>query len=343
VRWTAALLAMVVVGASPAAAQEPTWQQAEAAGAERARRVADALGQAKFAGLYAVATDGQRVAGGTVATDIPYQAVFPLASFTEQVVATMVMQEADAGRVALDAPAARYLPALGRSPTTVRQLLQYRSGPYDPKDGAKGAADPSRCLDGAPPSDGRRRYDACDYAVLGALLERVSGRPLPQLYAERVAGQTGMAALFQSGPDDIRADANWAGGPTATERQTLVRYGAAGGLVGTAADVLAFDAALLDGRLLSRRALAQLWRGDPARGGQALGQWSFLASLKGCAGPVRIVERRGGIGRFQLRNLILPDRGLAMVMLTTDGRYDFGEIRQRAGAAHDALSAAACS
>ena len=108
--------------------------------------------------------------------------------------------------------------------------------------------------------------------------------------------------------------------------------------------MLACDEALLSGALLPDRERAELWRGDPKLGYQALGQWSFTARLKGCAGPVRIVERRGGIGRFQVRNLLAPDQGVAAVMLTNRGGdvIDFGEIWQGKGLSHDLLAAALC-
>ena len=49
-----------------------------------------------------------------------------------------------------------------------------------------------------------------------------------------------------------------------------------------------------------------MWTGDPALGYMALGQWAFDAPLEGCIGDVRIIERRGAIGKYQLRNIILP-------------------------------------
>lgn len=336
--------ALMLTLAAPAVAQGPSWQQVEAAEAACAERVRAALKAAGFRGIYALAENGRRLGGGTIGDVLPYEAVFPLASFTKQVVAVMVMQQVEAGRVALDAPAARYLPALGPGGPTVRQLLQHRSGLRNPEDGDKAAGGaPSGlawCLARRGRPGGQWRYNNCDYVVLGALVERVTRRPLAEVYAERIAGPTGMGALFQASGGDTRADAAWTGGPTAAERTTLVRYGAAGGLVGTAEDVLAFDAALLDGRLLGTRARAELWRGDPALGYQALGQWSFAAPLKGCGAAVQIVERRGGIGRFQLRNVILPGTGTALVLLTPDGEFDFGEIWQGKGATFDALSAA---
>jgi D-alanyl-D-alanine carboxypeptidase len=57
---------------------------------------------------------------------------------------------------------------------------------------------------------------------------------------------------------------------------------------------------------------------------------------------VRIIERRGGIERFQARNIILTDLNRIVVLFTAGGEFDFGEIWQGKGLSHDALAAAAC-
>lgn len=106
--------------------------------------------------------------------------------------------------------------------------------------------------------------------------------------------------------------------------------------------MIAFDRALMAGKLLSKAGRASMWEGDPALGYMALGQWVFEAPLDGCAAPVRIVERRGGIGKYQVRNLILPDRAIAVALSTEQEEFDFGEIWTGKGFMHDALSAIAC-
>jgi len=262
-RWLSAPLLML---AAAAGAQEPTWQQREAAEAARVERVRAALTAAGFRGVYALAENGRRLGGGTIGEAVPYEGVFPLSSFTRQVLAVMVMQQVEAGRIALDAPVARYLLGRPAGNPTVRQLL---------------------------------RQDGPDVRLV-ALLERVSRRPVAELYAERVAGPTGMGALFQAPGDDVRADANWVGGPTPQERAATI-----GQLVGTAEDVLAFDAGLLDGRLLGPRLRGELLRAmaAPARAG--------------CVGST--IDRAGTAGRFGVRNVILPGSATAMVLLTANG------------------------
>ena len=122
----------------------------------------------------------------------------------------------------------------------------------------------------------------------------------------------------------------------------IASYGSAGALYGTALDLVAFDMHLASGQYLPPDALAELWDGQPELGYLAIGQWVFEAPLKGCAAPVRIVERRGAIGGVQVRNFILPDDHMALAMFTDSAEFDFGEIWQGAGFSYEMLSLAAC-
>ncbi|MFS0773700.1 serine hydrolase domain-containing protein [Sphingomonas sp. 1P08PE] len=343
-----ALAAAALALAAPAAAQ----QDVAALDAAARERVTAAITASGFAGTYAVYAGPRRIAGGSVGAAVPgtpggfdYQAVWPLASVTKQVVAILVMQEVEAGRLSLDAPASRYLPALAGGPQpTVRQLLQHRAGLRRP-DGAP--ENLSWCLSGRTAPGGAWSYNNCDYQVLGALLERTTRTPLPKLFADRIAGPLGLTAGFIA-PQASAPDAAWPGGPTPAERQEIARYGAAGALVGTAVDLVTLDRALLANTLITADARDRMWRGDAALGSMALGQWSFTAPLAGCSAPVRIVERRGAIGRFAVRNLILPNAGMSVVLFTNrgdpdDGPGSFGEIWQGKGISYRVLSAAVCA
>lgn len=269
--WAVPLMMLAASGSAQAPSRPPTWQQREAAESARVERVRAALAASGFRGVYALAENGRRLGGGAIGEAVPYEAVFPLPSFTRQVLAVMVMQQVEAGRIALDAPVSRYLPGRTAGNPSIGQLLR-----------------------GAAPD-----------APLVALLERVTRRPVAELYAERVAGPTGMGALFQAPGDDLRADANWTGGPTPQERTASI-----GQLVGTAEDVLAFDTGLLDGRLLGPRLRGELLRtmAGPAR--------------PGCTGPM--IDRAGTAGRFGMRNVILPGSATAMVLLTANGGTSSG-------------------
>ena len=285
--------------------------------------------------------------------DFAEGAAWPWASVTKQVVATLVMREVAEGTFALDDPVGRYLPTLAPSDITWRELLQHRSPLPDPSATEEDAAGwpqfyrtdaPSPlafCMSGLgePPAEGFR-YNNCDYIVLGAALERATGLELGALIEERLGKPAQWTDTRLFGGDEMRDFV--AQEPAFT--RALARYGASGALVGPLADMVRFDRALLEGALLDETARNTLWQGDPALGYMALGQWAFAASLKGCAAPVRIIERRGAIGPIQVRNIILPATGQILVMATdrAEGTFDFGEIWTGSGLAHDALAAIAC-
>ncbi|MGP1282355.1 MAG: serine hydrolase domain-containing protein [Parasphingopyxis sp.] len=277
------------------------------------------------------------------------------ASITKQVIATIAMQEVERGRLALDAPIARYWPGFpggNRDSITIRHLLGHRSGLPDPDEtrrlpsglpifyGAEGAdiaaadrycAGPARAEPGAD-----HAYNNCDFIVLGAILERVTGRSLDDLVRYRLPevrfmrDGSGTVPGYHFGQPEppIRFDA----------------YGAAGGLRGTILDLWRFNRDLMTGRLLSGEARTQMWTGDPVSGYHALGQWVLPVRLAGCAEPVRLVERHGAIGGVQGRNFILPDADISVIAFTnrSEGEFGFGQVWRGEGFAHDLLAEAAC-
>lgn len=278
------------------------------------------------------------------------------ASITKQVVAVLVLREVQAGRIDLDQPVKRYLPdfaAANAERITVRQLLRHQSGLPNPDDSPAGAdgvpafyqADGGDALDycaAAPKGQpgGRWEYNNCDYIVAGALLEKVTGSPWTRGVATAIAQPLGLQTLDRFPTDLPTAPGFVAGKPEAP--RDLSRYGASGALFGSMSDLLKFDLALADGKLLDRQRRDLLWDGQADLGFIALGQWVFDAPLRGCSAPVRIVERRGAIGGVQVRNFILPDQEIAVALFTDQDTFDFGEIWQRKGLSHDMLSLAAC-
>ena len=278
------------------------------------------------------------------------------ASVTKQIVATIVMEEVEAGRISLDDPIADDWPAFGEAheePITIGQLLRHLSGLPNPDDTTQNkeglpafytdawveesaatgyCAGPNAAEPGA-----RYSYNNCDYIVLGGLLEHLEGKPLAEIVAERIGGGV---ALYPEGEPTVPGFQNGRAEPPIR----LAAYGSAGGLNGTAHDLWQFDRRLMEGELLGDDARAELWRGISEYGYHALGQWAFDAPLAGCDARVAIVERRGAIGGIQARNYILPALDMALIAFTNrgEGEFDFGEIWQGAGFAYDLLSGAAC-
>ncbi len=283
------------------------------------------------------------------------------ASVTKQVVAVAVMQAVDAGKVALDTPVATYVPALkiaNADKVTLRMLLQHTSGLPNVEDGPLDArkemlvqyrrdAPPLPpispiCLGPAKAAPGARfEYNNCDTEIVGAVLEAVTGQQLGDLLRATIFVPLGMAQTGMIAPGEPAGRPGTLAEGRRDDFIDVGRFGAAGSLAGSPRDLAKFDRALAAGTLLKPASRDELWRGDPKLGYAALGQWVYTVPLKGCAKPVKLVERRGEIGGVQVRNVIAPDAGLALIVFT-DRPFDFGEAWQGKGGSYALFSAALC-
>jgi len=336
-------------------------------------RIAATMQAADFAGTLLIAQGDQIVLeraygtaepGGTVPQSLGR--IWRWASVTKQITATIAMQEVAAGRLDLDQPITRYLPR-SKAPhadiLTPRMLMQHVSGLRSTDDGPLGTdgwptfysvplgspetgvtwcEGPTGKPDSPPPA--AFRYGDCDFIMMGAVLEAITGKTYAALIRQRIAEPLGLRSvgLFPTTKATVPGFDN---GKPESRAFHLENFGPAGALYGTTHDLLAFDRALMTGKLIPPAQRAVMWNGEPRYGFAALGQWAFESTLKGCKGPgVRIIERRGFIGGVVLRNVILPE--LDMVIIMTSNRASaeatFGEIWQRTGLTHDVLAAAVC-
>lgn len=373
---TATLLAMGLITGAPAQIGSdtlaPKHKRLLAISAEMDRQSAPIntlLKSADFTGTLAI-SNGKGINSwafergtGLTPDKAPYAKLWRWASVTKQIVAVLVMQEVEAGRIDLDQPLSRYLPTF-KSPSakaiTVRQLLRHQTGLPNPDDIAatpdgvsgfyaasyRGNRNPltGYCA-GKPKGKAGENwaYNNCDYMVAGALLEEVTGKPWHVLVQDRIAKPLGLKTLAAF-PTDTQTRTGLIGGKPEPDFD-LGSFGGSAGLFGSVDDLIKFDHALMSGKLLNPQSLQTMWDGQPKLGFMALGQWVFDASIKGCEKPVRLVERRGAIGGVAVRNFMIPEKNLAVVVFSdkAEGDFAFGEIWQGSGFSHDLLSLAACS
>jgi len=223
---------------------------------------------------------------------------FEIASITKAVTAATVLLLVEDGKLRLDDPLKDVLPA-GQThgfagTVTVRQLLSHTSGlPHYWEDGPKNRegnnvflsaflADSgrfwqaedilaaARTLPAKRPGS-RFHYSDTNYVLLGLMVERAAGRPLHQVFREKVFGPLGMTSTWLTyrekqrgitpshryeGAEDLhnvpRQSADWAGG----------------GLVSTARDLERFLRGLASGKLFRHPGTLDLMRkavptGDP--------------------------------------------------------------------------------
>lgn len=364
-------------GRAAAPAGSTTAGAATAGDGSPADRAIEAiLARADKAGTFAgvvVATRGGRtihasargVADPRTGTPHRLDELFRYASITKQVTALLVMQEVAAGRVELDRAITTYLPELGPAvaPVTVRDLLRHTSGlpnlDGDDADAALPAAYAARpappvaavlagpCRPRATVTTGTFAYNNCDYRVLEALLERVTGAPYGALVTDRVAAPLGLASWGLYPPDGrdptpvrgVLAD----GGPEPA--YNLASYGGAGALYGSARDLARWGQALLDHALLDPARTAIMFTGDPLYSMAALGSWAYDTEMSRARPPgtIAIVERQGAIGGVRTAIFLSPSHGLVVVLLSNTAATEFEGVWSGAGLGYDLVAAAAAA
>ncbi|SDY89539.1 CubicO group peptidase, beta-lactamase class C family [Micromonospora pattaloongensis] len=127
--------------------------------------------------------------------------VYDLASVSKLFTAVALLQQAERGRVELDAPVAAHLPGFaagGKAEVTVRMLLTHTAGLPASVPLWRDHPTPARRLAAAlavVPSDppgSRYRYSDLGFIALGALVERVSGQPLDAVVREGITAPLGL-------------------------------------------------------------------------------------------------------------------------------------------------------
>ncbi|MEU4823584.1 serine hydrolase domain-containing protein [Actinomadura sp. NPDC023710] len=231
---------------------------------------------------------GSRLLGGGGGR-IPANARFRIGSQTKQMVATVVLQLVEEGRLGVDDKLGDLLPVVVEEDLveraheiTVRQMLRHTSGIPDwyagkpNPDGSEGE-DPSfdvfdftthyRPLDLVTWSRGRPRtgepgekwsYSNTNYTLLGVIIESLTGHDLAAELHGRLFGPLGMTKTYLpvKPPEGIKGPHGHGYYPDATGRlRDMDRFnasiaGAAGGVVSTAHDVSAFQRAFAQGELL---------------------------------------------------------------------------------------------
>ncbi|HST82252.1 MAG TPA: serine hydrolase domain-containing protein [Kineosporiaceae bacterium] len=227
-----------------------------------------------------------------------------IGSTTKTFTATVVLQLAAEGRIALDTPVERYLPGVvqgngydGRR-MTVRALLQHTSGMPDHVDALdwdslpewryrKFTPDELVALAlGQPHPDRSWTYSTTNYVLAGMIVERITGHPIGAEITRRIIRPLGLRDTYWPGnspyirgphprgyyPANLDpASTDPAGDPQPKLDLTDVNmsFGDAGGaLISSLSDENRFFAALFDGRLVSLRYLRQMMttvEADPDR------------------------------------------------------------------------------
>ena len=262
------------------------------------------------------------------------------ASHTKSFTAAGILKLREAGKLKLDDPAGQFVSGLHPeiAQTTVLQLLTHSAGIA--RDGADSGQFQNRRpflsieelrqeLESPPAIDPNTRfkYSNNGYGLLGLVIEAVAGEPYAAWIEREIVRAAG---LDETGIDMPRDDgvpvALGHSGKLLLGRRVLIpgdyatnAVAPAGGLVCTAGDLVSFFAQLspeAEKSVLSvesrREMIREHWRTDPSGGDGAYG----LGVMSGKAGGWRWFGHAGGLQGYASKTYVLPERGVAISVMT---------------------------
>lgn len=281
----------------------------------------------------------------SLGTPLQLDSRFRLASVSKQFTAAAILRLQDEGVLSVDDPVCRWIdpcpPAW--APIRLHHLLSHTSGIPDlmarpgwgvrrvtPATPEELTADSMKYGLQFPPGT-KVRYNNAAYNLLGHVVQKASGLPLPDYLRDAFFVPLGMADTgFEDDMSDVvMGYANLAGGPTPQpDHNVSIIYGA-GALYSTLDDLLVWQRALHGGRLLSADSYAQMIADHapadtPAERGRPRRDWGYGLFSNSLGRRVRpdFLDRQiyhtGSWSGF--RNLVTyqPDEDVTVIVLSNN-------------------------
>jgi CubicO group peptidase (beta-lactamase class C family) len=259
---------------------------------------------------------------------------FRLGSITKQFTATLILQLVEQGKIKLDGKLSDYLPDYRKDvgqKVTIHQLLTHTSGipsytglpgfirdvsrnPYTVDEFVKKFA--SNDLEFEPGS--KFSYNNSGYFLLGAIIEKITGRPYEQVIKEKIFEPLGMknsgydhaaTILEKRASGYIKTRDGYLNAPYL---DMSLPY-AAGSLYSTVEDLFLWDQALYTDRLLSEQSKAVMYK--PYLQNYAYGWVITKAKLGNGPETVTSIGHNGGINGFNTLLVRYPEQRNLIVLL----------------------------
>ncbi len=273
--------------------------------------------------------------------------VYRTASLVKPITAVAVMQLAERGKLDLDAPIQKYVPAFPEKPwpITARLLLSHQSGirHYRVFPDEVGntrhytdlleplklfAADPLGFEPGA-----KFLYSSYGYCLLGAAVEGACGAKFVDYLRENILVPAGMEHTRADSVQDIipnRARGYRLNAAGIIENCALADTSnkiPAGGLVSTVEDLLKFTVALNQGRLVKSETREQMYTAQKTRDGQPapFGLGFGIQESQGLKWVAHVGDQQGVSALLAS----LPAQGFTVVLITNLERADLDRLASR--------------
>ena len=271
---------------------------------------------------------------------------FRIASLTKQFTAALVLQLVEEGKLKLDGKVADYLPdypaPAGRQ-ISLHQLLSHTAGlpDYTAQPGFAAVArtyqTPAQLvaqfsalpLEFAPGT--QHRYSNSGYVLLGAIIEKVTGKPYAQVFQENIARPLKLKATAYNPTEtpDTRRAAGYQSTPSGLVPTPFLNMSvpyAAGAITATVTDLYRWNQALNNSTILSAASKKLLFR--PVQNNYAYGWMVFTGKVGADTAAVRIQEHNGAINGFASYMVRVPQAQQCIVLLDNHSSAQLADLRR---------------
>jgi D-alanyl-D-alanine carboxypeptidase len=258
---------------------------------------------------------------------------YSIGSISKQFTAAAILLLQEQGKLSIDDKVSKFLPGLTRAnEITIRQLLSHTSGYQDywPQDYVMPAmlkpttADQildtwaKKPLDFNPGT--KWQYSNTGYVVAGEIVEKVAGKPLFKFLNDSVFVPLGMKSVTDEDSKKLPVSdpggyIRYALGPARPAPQEGAGWMfAAGELAMTAEDLAKWDISIIQQKVLKPESYRELERVVVLSNGLSsnYGLGVFIDSQFGH----RALSHGGEVSGFTAENIVFPDEGVAVVVLT---------------------------
>ena len=272
---------------------------------------------------------------------------YGIGSISKQFTAAAILLLQEQGKLKLDDPVGKYIPDLTRAnEVTIRQLLSHTSGYQDywPQDYLMPfimkPTTPEKIMDqwARKPLDfdpgTKWQYSNTNFTIAGAIVEKVSGKPILQFLTDNIFRPLGMHSVL-----DIDESH-----PTETDAVGYLRYAlgpprvaplegkgwmfAAGELYMTPADLAKWNISMINQAILKPASYKEMQTEVKLKNGEGT-HYGLGVSLYNNQGH-RVVEHSGEVSGFVAENIVLPDDKIAVTVLTNqDASSAAGQIGEK--------------
>ncbi|HUO60453.1 MAG TPA: serine hydrolase domain-containing protein [Candidatus Acidoferrales bacterium] len=266
---------------------------------------------------------------------------YSIGSISKQFTAAAILLLQEQGRLSVDDKVSKYFPNLTRAnEITIRQLLSHTSGYQDywPQDyvmpnmlkpvTAEQILDTwaKKPLDFDPGT--KWQYSNTNYVIAGLIVEKASGVPFMQFVREKILGPLGMnsatdtdaAKLPLTDPEGYIRFALGPARPAPKEGKGWMF--AAGELAMTAEDLAKWDISIIRRSLLKPASYTQLETEVLLKNGLGT-QYGLGVDVNSQFGH-RAISHGGEVSGFTAENVVFPDEGVAIAVLTNQDAASAG-------------------